>query len=172
MTGAADEPIRIIAYDAQWPVRFEQERSLLQRAIGSWVVGDIHHVGSTAVPGLDAKPIIDILVGVADLATSRACFEPLVELSYLHAPYRPEEMHWFCKPDPSCRTHHLHLTPIGSPRYRSEIAFRDHLRSNPAEAQAYAELKRWLAAKFEHDREGYTEAKADFIGRVLREMRP
>jgi GrpB-like predicted nucleotidyltransferase (UPF0157 family) len=151
----------------RWPARFERERVFLERAIGPWVAAGIHHVGSTAVPGLDAKPIIDILVGVESLPVSRACFEPLAGLDYLYAPYRSEEMHWFCKPDPSRRTHHLHLVPVGSARYRDELAFRDHLRSSPGAARAYAELKHRLAADFEYDREGYTDAKADFIVRAL-----
>lgn len=165
----ADEPIRIARYDPEWPARFDRERDLLRGTIGAWAVGGIHHVGSTAVPGLDAKPIVDILVGVEDLATARACFEPLAELEYLHAPYLPDEMHWFCKPDPRHRTHHLHLVPCDQPRYRDELAFRDHLRSNPERARDYAELKHRLAARFERDREGYTDAKAEFIGRALRE---
>jgi GrpB-like predicted nucleotidyltransferase (UPF0157 family) len=163
-----DAPIRVVAYDPQWPTRFERERALLEQAIGPWVVGGIHHVGSTAVPGLDAKPIVDILAGVEDLETSRAYFEPLAELEYLYAPYLPNEMHWFCKPDPSRRTHHLHLVPHDSPRYRDELAFRDHLRSNPRKARDYAEMKHGLAERFERDREGYTDAKAAFIQRTLR----
>lgn len=159
----ADEPVRVVEYDPRWPERFEAERALLDDAIGSWVAGGIHHVGSTAVPGLVAKPIIDILVEVADLATSRACLAPLAHLDYLYAPYRAEEMHWFCKPDPSRRTHHLHLVPAGSPRAREELAFRDLLREDPGTAAQYAALKRALAEKFEHDREAYTDAKAEFI---------
>jgi GrpB-like predicted nucleotidyltransferase (UPF0157 family) len=167
----AGEPIRIAPYDPEWPAQFDRERDLLRGAIGTWIVGDIHHVGSTAVPGLDAKPIIDILVGVEDLTTSRACFEPLAELEYLYAPYLSKEMHWFCKPDPSRRTHHLHLVPRDLPRYRDELAFRDQLRSNPEKARDYAELKHQLAARFECDREGYTDAKADFIELTLRHPR-
>ncbi len=162
-----DEPIRLSPYDPDWPGRFERERALLQEAIGEWVVGGIHHVGSTAVPGLEAKPIIDILVGVRDLDESRACFEPLARLGYLYAPYLPDEMHWFCKPDPSRRTHHLHLVPAGSRRYEEEPAFRDRLRADPTAAGEYAALKRDLAGRFEHDREGYTAAKAEFIRRTL-----
>jgi len=167
MSEAIDEPILIVAYDPQWPTRFERERVLLERAVGPWIVGDVNHVGSTAVPGLDAKPIIDILIGVENLAASRACFEPLAELDYLYAPYRAQEMHWFCKPDPSRRTHHLHLVPVDSSRYRDELAFRDRLLSDPEKARAYAALKRRLAARFGHDREGYTDAKADFIAGTL-----
>jgi GrpB-like predicted nucleotidyltransferase (UPF0157 family) len=162
-----DDPVRIHPYDPAWPTRFEAERALLADAIGDWVVGGIHHVGSTAVPGLAAKPVIDILVGVADLPSSRACFEPLARIDYKYAPFRPHEMHWFCKPDPSRRTHHLHLIPADSPRFRDELAFRDYMRAHPTAAAEYEALKRKLAARFEHDREAYTEAKADFIRSIL-----
>ena len=163
----ADESVRIVAYDARWPERFEQERLALEAAIGEWAVGGIHHVGSTAVPGLDAKPVIDILAGVESLPAGRACFDPLAQLDYLYAPYRTEEMHWFCKPHPSRRTHHLHLVPVGSGLYAEELAFRDHLRSNHRAASEYAALKHELAARFADDREAYTEAKADFIRTAL-----
>jgi GrpB-like predicted nucleotidyltransferase (UPF0157 family) len=167
VTGAAEEPVRIEPYDSSWPARFEEERVAVADAIGGWVVGGIHHVGSTAVPGLDAKPVIDILVGVSDLPSSRACIEPLSRIAYLYAPYRASEMHWFCKPNPARRTHHLHLVPTGSRRFREELAFRDHLRSHAEAAAEYAALKRTLAARFERDREEYTAAKEDFIRAVL-----
>jgi GrpB-like predicted nucleotidyltransferase (UPF0157 family) len=167
MSKAPEEPIRLVPYESSWPARFENERALLERAIGEWAVAGIHHVGSTAVPGLAAKPVIDILVGVADLASSRACFEPLAGLEYLYAPYLPEQMHWFCKPDPRRRTHHLHLVPEGSDRFRDELAFRDLLRADPATAANYLALKGRLAREFENDREGYTDAKVEFIARAL-----
>lgn len=162
-----DEPIRLVPYDPSWPQRFLTEREPLQKAIGSWATGGIHHVGSTAIPGLDAKPIIDILVGVESLEASRACFDPVAKLGYLYAPYRADEMHWFCKPHPSRRTHHLHLVPTDSSRFRDKLAFRDRLRTDPAVAAEYAALKRELAARFSDDREAYTDAKAEFIRRVL-----
>jgi GrpB-like predicted nucleotidyltransferase (UPF0157 family) len=164
---AGDEPIRMVPSDRVWPERFEAERIVLEAAIGDWVVGGIHHVGSTAVVGLEAKPIVDILVGVQDLETSRACFGPLAELDYLYAPYLPEEMHWFCKPDPAHRTHHLHLVPADSERYRDELAFRDLLREDPDLASRYAALKRELAAAHPRDREAYTEGKSGFIAAAL-----
>jgi GrpB-like predicted nucleotidyltransferase (UPF0157 family) len=164
---SADEPIRIVPYDSAWPTRFGEERGRLEEAIGPWIADGIHHVGSTAVPGLAAKSIIDILVGVEDLESSRGCFDPLAGLGYLYAPYRTEEMHWFCKPDPSHRTHHLHLVPVGSRRYEEELDFRDRLRANPMLAAEYADLKRDLAARFTHNREGYTDAKSEFIRRAL-----
>ncbi|HEX3608242.1 MAG TPA: GrpB family protein [Solirubrobacterales bacterium] len=162
-----DEPIQLSSYDPSWPARFEEEQATLAAAIGKWAVGGIHHVGSTAVPGLAAKPIIDILAGVRDLDESRACFEPLAGLDYLYAPYLSEEMHWFCKPHPSRRTHHLHLIPVDSKRYADEFAFRDRLRHDPKVAEEYVALKRRLADRFANDREAYTNAKSGFIRHVL-----
>lgn len=165
---AREQAIRIVPYDSSWPRQFEHERAALLAAIGEWAVGGIHHVGSTAVPGLEAKPTIDILLGVRDLQTSRACFARLAALEYRYAPYRPQEMHWFCKPDPARRTHHLHLVPSDSSRFREELAFRDYLRCHSDIAREYAALKRCLAKQFEHDREAYTAAKADFVLATVR----
>lgn len=167
MTQQADEPIRIGPYNPDWPARFEQERAALAAAIEPWIADGIHHVGSTAVPGLDAKPIVDILVGVRDLEESRECFEPLARLDYMYAPFLSDQMHWFCKPHPSRRTHHLHLVPAGSRHYLDELAFRDRLRADRKTAEEYAALKRALASRFGQDREAYTDAKSEFIHRVL-----
>jgi GrpB-like predicted nucleotidyltransferase (UPF0157 family) len=119
------------------------------------------------VPGLPAKPIIDILVGVESLERSRPCVEQVASLGYLYAPYLDDELHWFCKPHPARRTHHLHLVPTGSRRYLDELAFRDALRGDPALAARYSALKRDLAARFRDDREAYTEHKAPFVREVL-----
>lgn len=167
----AEEPIQLVPPDPAWPARFERERAALEEAIGKWVRGGIHHVGSTAVAGIEAKPIIDVLAGVPDLETARACFQPLAALDYLYAPYLAEEMHWFCKPHPARRTHHLHLVPAGSKRYRDELAFRDLLRADPEIVGRYAALKRKLAARHRDDREAYTEAKAAFVRATLQSGR-
>jgi GrpB-like predicted nucleotidyltransferase (UPF0157 family)/GNAT superfamily N-acetyltransferase len=165
-----DEPIRISPYDPRWPRLFEREREALAATLGDRASGGIHHVGSTAVPGLEAKPIIDILVGVGDLPASRSCFGELAELGYLYAPYRSLEMHWFCKPHPARRTHHLHLVAADGERFADELAFRDRLRADPGLAAQYGALKRELAARLGDDREAYTEAKGDFIRGVLRDQ--
>ncbi|MGB7685606.1 MAG: bifunctional GNAT family N-acetyltransferase/GrpB family protein [Solirubrobacterales bacterium] len=162
-----DQPIRLVPYDPSWPDQFAEEQVALDAAIGSWATGGIHHIGSTAVPGLDAKPIIDILVGVDSLEASRACFDPLANLAYLHAPYLADEMHWFCKPHPARRTHHLHLVPTDSRRFRDELVFCKRLRESPQAAEEYAALKHDLADRFADDREAYTDAKAAFIRRLL-----
>lgn len=165
--GWHDEQIRLAESDPAWPASFQAESSLLDAAIGAWITGGIHHVGSTAVPDLAAKPIIDILVGVADLDGSRPCISLLAPLQYHYAPYRPDVMHWFCKPDASRRTHHLHLVPTGSQRYLEELAFRDHLRAHRETARAYEQLKRELADRHRNDREAYTLGKTNFVRKVL-----
>lgn len=162
-----DEPVQVVPYDSAWPGGFDAEKALLERTIGRWVTGGIHHVGSTAVPGLAAKPVIDILAGVEGLPASKGCFGALAELGYQYASYRADEMHWFCKPSPARRTHHLHLVPTGSRRYCEELAFRDLLRAAPNLAEHYQTLKQQLAAEYRNDREAYTEAKQTFIAEAL-----
>ena len=161
------EPVRIVPYDPAWPDRFEQERALLHDTIGKYVTGGIHHIGSTAVPGLDAKPIIDILAGTESLEATLPCIDLLGDLEYKYAPYRANEEHWFCKPDPARRTHHLHLVPTGSPRYEAVLRFRDLMRASPELCERYAALKHELAIHFRNDRDAYTEAKQGFIRKCL-----
>lgn len=163
-----DDPVRIAAYDPGWDAQFEAERAALQECIGPWIIGGIHHVGSTSVPGLPAKPVIDIMAGVESLDRSRPCIEKVASLNYLYAPYLGDEMHWFCKPHPARRTHHLHLVPVGSRRYLDELVFRDALRGDPALAERYAALKLDLATRFLGDRDGYTQHKTSFVQEVLR----
>lgn len=159
----SNEGVSVEPHDPQWPVRFEEEAAILQAAIGPWITGGIHHVGSTAVPGLCAKPIIDIAVGVESLEASRPCIAVLRSLDYLYSPYRGDVMHWFCKPDPARRTHHLHLIPTDTARLGDETIFRDYLVAHPDHASEYGALKERLAAKYADDREAYTRAKADFV---------
>lgn len=158
-----DEPVHLVPPDPRWVSLFEEEATLIRGLIGPWIIGGVHHVGSTAVPGLDAKPILDIAVGVETLTASRPCIGLLSGLQYLYAPYRPDEMHWFCKPGPGRRTHHLHLIPTESPLLADEIAFRDYLRAHPARAAEYAALKRRLCIEYARDREAYTEGKSAFV---------
>jgi GrpB-like predicted nucleotidyltransferase (UPF0157 family) len=166
-----EQSVVLVPYDPAWPAAFEAEAGLLQARIGPWVAGGIHHVGSTSIPGLAAKPVIDIMVGVESLSSSRICIDRLEDLSYCYAPYRAEEMHWFCKPDPGHRTHHLHLVPAGSPRYTGVLAFRDYLRTHSEAAADYLATKERLAIEFEHDREAYTEGKSGVVARLTAEAR-
>lgn len=162
-----EAPVEITPYDPRWPDRFESERELLARALKTWSVGPIEHVGSTAVPGLAAKPVIDIMVPVQSLPASMGAFAPLANLGYCYAEYKTDVMHWFCKPGFEFRTHHLHLIPFQSALWHERLAFRDALRERPKLAAEYSALKRRLAAKHRFDREAYTDAKWPFIERVL-----
>jgi len=156
-------PVVIAPYDPAWPAMFEAERDLLTPVLAPWAAGPIEHIGSTAVPGLPAKPVIDIMAGVRDLASSRPAIEALKPLSYCYFDYRGDVMHWFCKPSDQVRTHHLHLVPFESPLWRERLAFRDRLRADAGVRAAYSDLKLRLAAEHRDDREAYTEAKSDFI---------
>jgi GrpB-like predicted nucleotidyltransferase (UPF0157 family) len=165
-----DEAVMVRPYDPAWPAMFEVEAAALTGVLGPWITGGVHHVGSTAVPGLVAKPIIDIMVGVADLESSRPCLELVAGLDYCYAPHRADVMHWFCKPDPSRRTHHLQLVPTGSERFTAVLGFRDHLRAHPEDAGAYGRLKVELAAEHRLDREAYTEAKSGMVADIVRKV--
>lgn len=110
-----EAPIELAAYDPSWPERFEAERVSLEATLRRWLVGAIEHIGSTAVPMLVAKPVIDIMAPVETLDASRPAIETLTRAGYVYSPYRVEVMHWFCKPSFAHRTHHLHLVPLGSP---------------------------------------------------------
>jgi len=162
--------VQLSDYQHGWPVLFEREKSVLLDRLGPWLYGSIEHVGSTAVPGLKAKPIIDIMAGVKDLQSSVGAIEVLEGGGYCYYPYKAEVMHWFCKPAPEYRTHHLHLVPYGSTLWRERIKFRDILRRNENVAEEYERLKVSLARDLTNDRESYTTLKWPFIERVLREF--
>jgi GrpB-like predicted nucleotidyltransferase (UPF0157 family) len=163
----SEAPVRLVPYDPSWPSLFEAERTVLEGVLGPWLAGSIEHVGSTAVPGLLAKPVIDIMAAVHSLDASRPAISVLVHRGWFHFPYRADVMHWFGKPSPAFRTHHLHLVPFRSPLWIERLAFRDCLRCSPAVAAEYAALKQSLAQRYEFDREAYTEAKGPFVQQVL-----
>ena len=157
-----DQPVELVSYDPSWPARAAAEAALLDDALGPWLAGAVEHVGSTAVPGLEAKPTIDLMAPVADLDGAREAFAPLAELGYVYAPHRPH-LHWFCKPSPAVREFHLILIEPSHPDFAARLRFRDRLRADPATAAAYLGLKRDLAARFRDDREAYTDGKAAFV---------
>lgn len=155
-------------YDPTWPKLYERERRFLLSIIGGWLSGSVEHVGSTAVEGMLAKPVIDIMFGVVSLESSRPAIEVLEGNGYCHAAYRTEVMHWFCKPSDAFRTHHLYLVPFESDLWMDRINFRNLLRADPGTREAYAELKRKLVARYSDDREAYTQGKSSFVVTTLR----
>jgi GrpB-like predicted nucleotidyltransferase (UPF0157 family) len=168
------DPIAIVPYRDGWPALFERERARVEAALRPWLTGPVEHIGSTAVPGLAAKPIIDMLarvttVDAGDFVTAMA------GIGWPHAPEPgdPAGRKWsFCFPGIARRTHHLHIYEAASPRWPTLLAFRDHLRAHPADATEYARIKTELAAADAHDRPRYRAGKAPFIEDLLNRMRP
>jgi len=159
--------IVIEPYTSHWPLAFANERDNLRAILAPWLAGEIEHIGSTAVPGLAAKPVVDIMAPIHSLEDSAPAIEVLADHHYCYYPYKADVMHWFCKPSPEIRTHHLHLVPIGSQLWKDRLAFRNALRSSRALAAEYENLKRQLAQKYPEDREAYTDGKSSFVTRVL-----
>ena len=162
-----EEPARvvIVEYDPSWPERFEEEGARIRGVVGPLAVG-LEHIGSTAVPGLAAKPILDILLGIPSLERAADLVDPLASLGYEYVPeYEVEipERRYFRKGPSGARTHHVHAVEHGGRFWDRHLLFRDFLRTHPRRAAEYATLKRGLAERYGRDREGYTEAKSDFI---------
>ncbi|MBN1976696.1 MAG: GrpB family protein [Anaerolineae bacterium] len=159
------EAVEVVDYDPTWPDQFEAERARIAAALGDLAL-EIHHVGSTAIPGIDAKPIIDTMVVVRRLDDAVACIAPMQELDYAFIDY-PEntDRRFFRKGKP--RTHHLHIVEEGSRSLIEHLAFRDALRADAGLRREYQELKHALRAKYKHDRATYSESKGAFVKKVL-----
>jgi len=163
--------VAIMEYDPSWPRLFEEEKTRILVATGNRLTG-IEHVGSTAVPGLAAKPIIDIMGGVRQLGDVAQCISALGGIGYEYVPqyevYIPERR-YFRKPQTGQgpRTHHLHIVETSSDFWQRHLLFRDYLRAHPEVAREYCDLKRRLAGVYGDDGWGYTEAKTAFIQTVV-----
>lgn len=164
----AEDKIIIENYNENWPQMFADEKAMLRSLLSKYIKGSIEHVGSTSVKSLSAKPIIDIMVGIHSLDNAKPLIDILNQNGYCYYPYKPDVMHWFCKPSPEIRTHHLHLVPYLSTLWQERIIFRDALRSDSTLAQHYQALKYQLAQEFADDREQYTIQKWPFIEKVIK----
>lgn len=165
----------MVEYDPSWPETFQRLRDQIASALGDLAVR-IEHVGSTAVPGLAAKPIVDMDVVVASRAEVPAAIERLAPLGYLHqGDMGIAGREAFLAPWDAPR-HHLYLCASDNVQLQLHLQLRNYLRTHPAAAQEYAALKRTLAERYEHDREAYTEAKTamveDLLGRAADEAGP
>ena len=165
-------PIQVADYDPQWPLTFAEISRVIGSTLGDLAVS-IEHVGSTAVPGLAAKPVVDIMPGLRSLDDSPHIVKPLQKLGYQYFPEHETvmpERRYFALPAGAehrgRRRFHLHIVEAASAFWRRHLAFRNHLRAHPDVAGEYAALKRRLAAEYRSDREGYTEAKTEFITRI------
>ncbi len=161
----ANESFDLSEYNPTWSEMFQRESARLEAVFGDDAV-DIKHVGSTSVPGLRAKPIIDILVAVEAFDSLDSYCERLQPLGYQHHPHDNEdERLFFWKGIP--RTHHLHIVEYATWEHQRHVIFRDYLRRHPDIARRYAEVKEELATAFNHDRPAYTRGKTAFIRAIM-----
>ncbi len=159
------EEVALAPYDPAWPQRFEEEKKNIEAALDDRVVA-IHHIGSTAIPGLAAKPVIDIMLVVRQLEDAIECIASLHDLGYAFIDYpQNTDRRFFRKGQP--RTHHVHIVAQGNTELRDHLAFRDALRANLQLRDQYATLKFDLAERHRNDRAQYTENKTEFVRRVL-----
>lgn len=157
----------MLPYDPEWPRRFERERLLLEEVFGDREAR-IEHVGSTAVPGLGAKPVIDILVGLVRLSDAEESSAALAKMGYEYVPAYESQIpdrRYFRKPRSGAREYHLHCVLEGGELWTHHLMFRDYLRAHPESAADYYELKCDLATRC--SKEEYVEAKGPFIERIL-----
>jgi GrpB-like predicted nucleotidyltransferase (UPF0157 family) len=167
-----NDSIELVAYDNQWPSLAELEMKTLRDALPKNHIIDIQHVGSTAIPGMLAKPIIDVQIAVDSLcAIKKIAIETLKTLGYEYWYDNPDrERMFFVKGMPPFgekRTHHVHIVEPSSKHWKEKILFRDYLISHPVVSCEYEKLKQKLAEQHKYDREQYTDAKTAFINDVL-----
>ena len=163
--------IDVVEHDPGWKVQFEVEAAIWRRLIGHDVVA-IHHVGSTAIPRICAKPIIDLLVVVRDIERVDEFNEELTSRGYIpRGEYGIPGRRFFIKGTQTHRTHHIHVYEAGSPEIARHVEFRDYLNAHPEEAQEYSRLKEALANAYRHNIEAYMAGKDEFIKEVQERAR-
>jgi GrpB-like predicted nucleotidyltransferase (UPF0157 family) len=170
-SSATIQRLQISSYDPRWVLEFEAERDRVAQALGK-LACRIDHNGSTAVPGLETKPIIDIQVSVEQLQPLRAYSEPLCALGYVHVSHVDDTVcPFFHRPKEWPHTHHVHIVQSGEYEERRTLAFRDFLREHSDVAREYVALKRQLATQVNavdcSSRETYAKTKSEFIDRMV-----
>ncbi len=171
---AVQEGVAIVPYDPKWPGLFAEEKEHLLACLPREIIGRIEHFGSTAVPGLAAKPVIDMLVEVRSLEETRRKIVPILEAQGYEYFWRPTLgddtppfYAWFIKRDSEDRrTHHIHMVESYFEHW-NRLIFRDYLRAHPEAAGEYQRLKMHLAERYPQDRVAYTRGKTDFILEVM-----
>jgi GrpB-like predicted nucleotidyltransferase (UPF0157 family) len=165
----ADQLVNLAEYDRAWPELFAGEQARATAILAPWLAAPIEHIGSTSVPGLPAKPVIDMLAPVRSLTRAQDAVATLAEDGWLFWPDDPGRPYrlWFLRPRPEARTHHLQLIEHDEPHACALIAFRDALRADPGLRADYARLKERLGHRHRENRNAYTNAKSEFVARVL-----
>jgi GrpB-like predicted nucleotidyltransferase (UPF0157 family) len=164
-----DQPIALVDFDPSWHDRFLAQQVVLSHLLRPWLAAPPEHVGSTAVPGLRAKPIVDMIAPVRSFTAAQEAVPVLERDGWLFWADDPNRRYrlWFLRPTPAARSHHLQIMQHDHPELHKLLVFRDALRNDPALRQAYAVLKDRLAEQHHTDRNAYTDAKSDFVRSVL-----
>ena len=158
--------VRIVAYDETWPLEFEAEAARIERACDGLSIR-LEHIGSTSIPGLAAKPVIDILAGRPGTVPGERYVAAFKQLGYEHkGAYGIPGRNYFRKGAP--RTHHVHMFNVSSEMWRDHLLFRDYLRAHPGVVREYETIKRELATMYLFDKEQYTDAKGPFVRSIVR----
>ncbi|MGB9680213.1 MAG: GrpB family protein [Minisyncoccia bacterium] len=158
--------VEVIDYQIDWNKKFEDESEILREILKDIIV-DIHHIGSTAIPNIKAKPIIDILIEVKEIDKVDQFNDKLIQQGYI--PLGENQIpnrRFFIKGDEINRTHHVHVFQTGNPEIARHIRFRDYLINHPDEAKAYSDLKDDLAKKYSYNIEEYIKGKDHFIKEI------
>ncbi|MBG9735483.1 GrpB family protein [Paenibacillus alvei] len=162
------EQVIIDAYNPEWIKRYEEERDKIREAVSAICIA-VEHIGSTSVPGLGAKPVIDMMLGVREIADVKHEHKERLQAigyEYVHKPEFPERL-FFRRGKWRAGTEHLHVYQYAGEMWQNNIRFRNYLRSHPATKEQYVQLKHALAAQFPHDRVHYTAGKAAFIREIM-----
>ncbi|MFH2039670.1 MAG: GrpB family protein [Chloroflexota bacterium] len=165
--GTADKLIEIVPYNSEWPELFELEARRIKTACEG-IVKIVEHIGSTAIPGMPAKPILDLMPGLDSYQDGLKTIEPIKQLGYGYFGEYGIPGRFYFKLSIEQRTVvHVHMFEIGTGNWHRHLIFRDQLRADPAIAAQYAELKKELAVRFRKDREAYSNGKSEFINSVV-----
>ncbi len=164
--------LQLNEYDPEWPARFSAEAARIRGVLGSHATA-VEHLGSTAVPGLAGKPILDIGIAVESEDAADACVTPLASIGYTYrGPYGPDpRRRYYVRDEHGKRFSHIHLYILPAPAWDEKLAFRDALREDPELAAAYVAEKRRIAELVNWDKAAYSIEKGGFIQRVLTELR-
>jgi GrpB-like predicted nucleotidyltransferase (UPF0157 family) len=167
----ADQQVEIADYDPVWADRFAEQQVVVEGLLWPWLSGPVEHIGSTSVPDLRAKPVIDMLAPVGSLREARDALPVLADAGWLFWPEDPCAHYrlWLLRPRPEARTHHLHVIEAEHPHAKALLAFRDALRADAGLRNEYASLKERLAQEHRDNRNAYTNAKAAFVERSLKQ---
>jgi GrpB-like predicted nucleotidyltransferase (UPF0157 family) len=165
----APPTVNLVPYDSTWPLEFVAEARRIQHACAGLPI-KLEHIGSTSIPGLAAKPVIDILAGRPGNVPGSKYVDAFKQIGYEHkGAYGIPGRNYFRRGMP--RTHHVHMVRVSSDLWRDSLLFRDYLRLHPEIAREYETIKRELAAQYLHDKEKYTDAKGPFVRSIVRRAR-